>query len=170
MHALLIHAIRLAFHRDVGWTAEAAIRYSSGMPDGRSEPPPAKTKWAYEADEKPKKKHGWNKDEPGFKRVRKELVGKCPVSMTCAQAEQLLNEQSVAFHNPHAPGPIPDRLYVVHDGTVYRAAPTRPGHSFHAFPELPERLRSLPIIWRKKIWALADRLGCREQVDDWFER
>ena len=34
--------------------------------------------WVYMPDEGPKKKHHWDKNEPGFEDVRGILVGKCP--------------------------------------------------------------------------------------------
>ena len=97
-----------------------------------------------------------------------EKVGKCPANLSTAEAEALLNTQSVPFHNPKAPGPTPDRLYIVHDGVVYRAKPTRPGISFHAFPEDAEHLAGLPKRWKSQIIELADRLGCKKAVLDWM--
>lgn len=125
--------------------------------------------WLYEPDEQPKRKHRWGESHAGFAMQNGEKVGKCPADMTSAQAQALLNTQSVPFFNPKALGPNPDRLYVVHDGVVYRAHPTRPGISFHAFPEDPARLARLPKRWRDQIIELADRLGCKKAALDWME-
>jgi hypothetical protein len=124
--------------------------------------------WLYEADEQPKRKHRWKESHAGFVLESGEKVGKCPAGMSTAQAQILINTQSVPFFNPKAPGPYPDRLYVVHEGVVYRATPTRPGVSFHAFPETAERLSRLPGKWKDQILELADRLGCRKGVLDWM--
>jgi hypothetical protein len=34
--------------------------------------------WAYEVDERPKRKHHWDRNEPGFVVVGRERIGKCP--------------------------------------------------------------------------------------------
>lgn len=129
---------------------------------------PAVQLWRYEPDENPKRKHRWNKNEAGFEAHDGKLVGKCPSGISAADAERLLNEQSVPYFNPRAPGPRPDRLYVVHDGVVYRATPTQAGVSFHAFPELPERFLRLPRSVRRAVVELAERLGCKEEVERWI--
>lgn len=127
--------------------------------------------WRYQTDETPKRKHHWNQAQAGFIREGGELVGKCPASITTAQAEQLLNAQGVSWHNPRLPATAwPDCIYVVHQGVVYRAVPTVPGVSYHAFPELPERLRSLPKRLREQILLVADRLGCKKEVSEWMDR
>lgn len=125
-------------------------------------------RWRYQVDEDRKRKHHWNEPRAGFVEVGGEQVGKCPVNVTLDQAERLLNEQAVPYHNPKAPGPNPDRIYVVHEGVVYRAVPTVAGVSFHGFPDSPERLRSLPKVVRRQILDLADRLGCKDQVLKWM--
>lgn len=125
-------------------------------------------RWLYEPDEQPKRKHRWKQNHAGFEQVSGEKVGRCPANLSNEQAEALINDQSVPFVNPRAPGPTPDRLYVVHEGVVYRAKPTRAGVSFHAFPEDPEHLAGLPKRWKAEILALADRLGCKKGVEDWM--
>lgn len=124
--------------------------------------------WLYEPDEQPKKKHHWTRSFAGFLEVDGEKVGKCPSTIDAPMAEKLLNTQSLAYHNPRAPGPLPDRLYLVHSGIVYRATWTRPGVSFHAFPEDGAHLRKLPGRVRRDIVALAVRLGCRAEVEEWM--
>lgn len=124
--------------------------------------------WLYQVDEDRKRKHHWTEDRAGFIEVNGEIVGKCPVSIAVSEAQHLLNAQSVPYFNPRAPGPNPDRLYVVHRGVVYRAVPTVAGKSFHAFPELPARLRALPKAVRTQIVSLADQLGCKGEVEEWI--
>lgn len=126
------------------------------------------SRWLYEPDERPKRKHRWRHAHAGFVEQCGEKVGKCPSDLTDAMAEELLNTQAVPYFNPKARGPSPDRLYVVHEGVVYRAVPTRAGRSFHGFPESPEHLARLPRAVLAQILALAERLGCKDRVQDWM--
>jgi hypothetical protein len=129
-------------------------------------PPP----WKYQPDEDPKRKHHWSEPRAGFATEGGEKVGKCPCTITVELAERLLNQQGLPWDNPRLPtGTHPDRIYVVYDGVVYRAKPTIAGVSYHAFPELPERLRQLPKAVREQILGLADRLGCKKEVQAWMD-
>ncbi len=97
----------------------------------------------YEPDEKPKRKHHWEKDEPGFVEQRRDgqliKIGKCPKSLTNSSAELLLRK-GVGFNPPGWREVRPERIYVVHRGTVYRATVTNANTpSYHGFPELPEK-------------------------------
>jgi hypothetical protein len=104
--------------------------------------------YEYEPDEVPKRKHHWTEDRADFVFVRGTPIGKCPRSMTNAEARTLLNS-GIPWFNPRAPGAHPDRVYVVHRGVIYRATATQVGKSFHAFPELPRELRALPKPMKK---------------------
>lgn len=124
--------------------------------------------YEYEPDERPKKrKHHWDNDWAGFVRRDGVLVAKCPVSLTLERAEALLND-GVPWFNPRAPGPHPDRVYVVHDGVVYRATPTHVGRAYHGFPEHPERLRELPKRVREMILQRAQHLQQEAEVLAWM--
>ncbi|MBI1848905.1 MAG: hypothetical protein HYR85_01035 [Planctomycetes bacterium] len=68
---------------------------------------------------------------------------------------------------PRIATPSPKRIYTIHQGVVYRAVPTVPGISFHAFPELAEDFRRLPPTVRQAVLSLADKLGCLAQVRRW---
>lgn len=129
-------------------------------------PPP----WKYQPDEEPKRKHHWGESRAGFVMESGESVGKCPSTISVPLAEQLLNNQGIPWSNPRFPaGTYPDRIYVVHDGVVYRAKPTNPGVSYHAFPDSPEHLRHLPKKIREQILGLADTLGCKKEVQAWMD-
>lgn len=129
-------------------------------------PPP----WKYQPDEDPKRKHHWKGIRAGFVTVRGEVVGKCPCTISLELAEHLLNTSGIPWSNPRFPvGTHPDRIYVVHEGVVYRAMPTIAGVSYHAFPELPERLRHVPKTVRAQILTLADQLGCKKEVQAWMD-
>lgn len=97
-------------------------------------------------------------------RVGPALVGKCPRSMTIEQAEELLNA-GIVF--PVDSQGTPQRIYVVHEGTVYRATHTNPGVSFHGFPEMIERLPPDRTL-RARILERAQSLGCGEEVARWM--
>ncbi|WP_169338396.1 hypothetical protein [Lamprocystis purpurea] len=78
-------------------------------------------------------KHCWNKPEAGFvalDRGRKTIhVGKCPNTLSKAQAEQLL-QAGVSYP---LDSPEPERIYNVHEGIVYEAVNT--GDSpWHGYP------------------------------------
>lgn len=98
----------------------------------------------YEPDESPKKKHGWDRDEPGFAKVSGMKVGKCPKNLLLATAQRLL-DHGIPWSAHGAPGPHPQRIYAVHEGVPYRAARTAAG-VYHGFPEDPAVLRKLPAL------------------------
>ncbi|MBI4703269.1 MAG: hypothetical protein HY744_19300 [Deltaproteobacteria bacterium] len=124
--------------------------------------------WEYEPDEKPKRKHAWDEPYPGFVEVRGEVVGKCPAGLSNDEARELLN-QGIAWTRPRSPSlGWPDAIYVVHAGAVYRAKPTNPGVSYHAFPETGERLREVPRSLRRRILDRARELGCEQEVRRWM--
>lgn len=126
-------------------------------------------RWRYEADETPKRKHHWNREEAGFVRVGSTLVGKCPAGLTLSVAEQLIND-GIEFRPPGWSRAYPQRIYVVHEGVVYRATPTNPGSSYHGFPERGSELRRLPrSIWNR-ILERAETLGCSEAVKRWMQQ
>ncbi len=125
-------------------------------------------KWKYEPDERPKRKHHWDKDVPGFVSIAGEIVAKCPRNLSLERAEELINE-GIPFDSDRAGvGPWPGTIYVVHEGAVYRAKPTSPGVSYHGFPETAERCRKLPRTVRNAILARADELGCGVEVRRWM--
>jgi hypothetical protein len=125
--------------------------------------------YRYEPDEKPKKKHHWDEDRAGFVFVKDTPIGKCPVSPTNDKAAALLND-GIPWANPRVSGNHPDRIYVVHDGVVYRATSTNAGRSYHGFPELPRRLRELDKKVKRQILERAASLGQEAAVRAWFER
>ena len=123
-------------------------------------------KWKYEADEVPKRKHAWNKSHAGFVIVRGVQVGKCPNGLSPSEAERLLNDGlsvSPKRWNKHYPW----RIYVVHNGVLYRAKPTNPGVSYHAFPESARGFDWLPKDIRDQIFTHAQKLGQLKQVKTW---
>ena len=124
------------------------------------------TAWRYEPDENPKRKHAWSRAHAGFVVVQGVEVGKCPNNISIAEAGRLLNT-GIPVHAPRSATPYPTRIYVIHDGVVYRATPTNPGVSYHAFPEKADEFRRLPRGVQGAILSEADRLGHGEAVRRW---
>ena len=122
--------------------------------------------WTYEHDEKPKRRHAWSEGRSGFVEVNGYSVGKCPNDVTTSEAELHLNAGVPMFPErwEHS---WPKRIYVIFRQELYRATPTNPGVSYHAFPERPEEYRRLPRDTQKAILDLAKKLTCEEQIRQW---
>ncbi|PZR16693.1 MAG: hypothetical protein DI536_05930 [Archangium gephyra] len=126
----------------------------------------------YEPDEKPKKKHHWANDFPGFIELPPKSgiqVGKCPSSLTPALAEPILR-RGVGFNPPRWDKPWVERIYVVHQGTVYRATVTNANTpSYHGFPELPSRFPKHREL-REAVQKLATEESAESaaQVKEWL--
>jgi len=125
--------------------------------------------WRYDPGEKPKRKHAWSQPHAGFVKMGGHLVGKCPKGLTLEVAETLLNdgieEEAVGRGGTH-----PQRIYVVHEGVLYRAVPTLKGISYHAFPELPKGFKQLDDELKRKIWDRAKELGQEKELKQWLRR
>lgn len=135
------------------------------------EAPGGDRRFRYEPGERPKRRHHWSNDYPGFVKVRGAPVGKCPSDISMERAEELLNA-GIPYEPDQPEGGVatgwPGRVYVVHNGAIYRATLTSPG-VYHAFPELPARLRELPRRFREKLLARARELGCERETRRWME-
>jgi len=130
---------------------------------------PKVTTWTYDPGESPKKKHGWNKNEAGFIKRGKALVGKCPKGFSKKLAQDLINN-GIPEINPRATQPHPMKIYVVHDGVLYRAVPTEAGKSYHGFPERPRVLDELDDELKAAIWNRARKLGQKKELTIWLRR
>jgi hypothetical protein len=125
-------------------------------------------RWVYEPDERPKRKHHWDRPHAGFVKVRGMWVGKCPNDVSIEEAEHLLN-QGLQLPLGQATD-APRRICIIHRQILYRATPTNPGRSYHAFPERPVEIRQLPRAEREAILQLAERQGCRATIEQWLRR
>lgn len=97
-------------------------------------------------------------------------MGKCPTSISFDLAEQLINDDHrVEYSPPRWRASYPERIYVIHDGHLYRATPTVPGRSYHGFPESKIRAQELPKALKDRILALARELHCEAQVAKWIK-
>ena len=124
--------------------------------------------WEYEADERPKRKHGWRHAYAGFVERYGVAVGKCPNGMSLERASALLN-QGIRFDPVGSSGSWPKRIYILdEDGVLYRAVPTVPGRSYHGFPELPAEFVRLPRFLQEAIWERARELDCEEGLRKWL--
>jgi len=126
--------------------------------------PPAN--WLYVPDETPKRKHGWDRSYAGFVEVSGVVIGKCPNTLGLAEAQELINN-GLELRKPRDRASHPRRIYVVHEGVVYRATPTVPGVSYHGFPERPAEFRRLPRSARNQILDRAREQGQFETVVRW---
>ena len=122
----------------------------------------------YEADEQPKNKHRWREpqDSAGFKVVSGVKIGKCPSNLDVQQAREILNE-GVPYSHERWGKSHPCAIFGVYEGVLYRAKPTNPGRSYHAFPADPDNFKWGSDL-KSKILDLATRKGCREGVERWM--
>lgn len=124
--------------------------------------------WKYEPDEVPKHKHNWEHDFAGFISVNHDtFVGKCPHGMTLEDAQALL-QTAIEWSPRNWRSDFPKRLYVVHEGVLYRATPTNPGVSYHAFPEHPTRFPRSGQALKAAVLLEAERQGCEAEIRKWM--
>jgi hypothetical protein len=121
-----------------------------------------------------RRKHCWKQDDADFVDVDGHLVGKCPKTITDDIAEKLLN-QAVAEPDPFAvpgrPASLwPKRLYTVHRGVIYEAAPTQPGKSYHGYPWRGRPGRGpLPTEVIDQLRVKAEAEGFLEEFESWLD-
>lgn len=126
----------------------------------------------YETDETPKRKHHWDLDRAGFVEHPPNSgvwIGKCPRNLSMLEAEALIRG-GVGFSPPNWQAAHPERIYVVHLGTVYRATITNPASpSYHGFPELPSKFPRFREL-REAVLAQAEEEGAEslKSVRDWM--
>jgi hypothetical protein len=127
--------------------------------------------WTYEPDEDPKEKHHWANQHAGFETDRDgELVGKCPSGLSLKAAEDLINSEDRAIEwRPRGwRRRYPQRIYVIHNGVLYRATPTNPEVSYHGFPAHSSRFPKRAQKLRKEILRKARELECEPEVKEWM--
>ena len=124
--------------------------------------------WRYEPEE-PKWKHAWEHDRAGFQTVHGVPVGKCPNSVSNAEAERWLAE-AWPWSPSNWPRSYPQRMYYVHEsGVLYRATPTNPGRSYHGFPEHPDLFPRGAATLKRDLLAVATEKGCEDELRDWMD-
>ena len=126
-------------------------------------------RWCYDPGESPKRKHGWAEDVAGFRKQGKVLVGKCPKGLKQETAEELINA-GIAEVNLRQESEHPKRIYVIHDGVLYRAVSTEPGKSYHGFPELPRIFDELDDELKSAIWERAKQTGQEKEFKKWLRQ
>ena len=121
-------------------------------------------RWVYDGGAG-RKKHRWNNPYPGFEQLNGMWIGKCPCDVKLEEAEELLNDGVEEFNElDECPDGHPDSIYLIYRCWIYRAYPTQPGTSYHAYPACPRELKHLPKSTKTKIVALAERKGCANSV------
>lgn len=101
----------------------------------------------------------FNNDNPKF------YTGLCPRGISDALKEALL-EEAVADGPGDREIDFPKRLFVVHDGTIYRAETTDWGKSYHAYPYRGKMGRALLA----RMSQMAAEKGCQKSFDDWVNK
>lgn len=92
----------------------------------------------------------------------RRVVGLCPNNLQHADHQRLLNE-AVPDGNGDRSIDFPKRLYVVHDGAIYRAETTDWGKSYHGYPYRGKMGRGL----LEKLRAMAEEKGCAAELEQW---
>lgn len=101
----------------------------------------------------------FHNDNPKF------CTGLCPRGIAEELKATLLNE-AIADDPGDREIDFPKRLYVVHEGAIYRAETTDWGKSYHAYPYRGKLGRSL----LDRLTQMADDKACRKDFDDWVNR
>jgi len=90
----------------------------------------------------------------------KKIIGKCPRTISEQERDRLL-QIAVAATNPDREISVPDRLYCVHQGTIYEAQTSDHGETYHAYPFRGK----LAAAILQKLRDLADKERCREAFE-----
>jgi len=83
--------------------------------------------------------------------------------MTGESAEKLLND-GIPVHNPRNDIGCPNEIFNVHEGVIYRAVPTLPGKSYHAFPEI-----NMPLEIEIRLLGRAGGKGLPKEIAEMVE-
>lgn len=123
--------------------------------------------WLYERGDR-RHKHCWSKDEADFEPSNKGSVGKCHSSITDEVAQRLLRS-GVSYNAPGSNNVT--HVYAVYRGTIYEAAPTRVGISFHGYPWRGGQGRpALPSRILKKLRQQAEVENCAREFEAWLKK
>lgn len=112
-------------------------------------------------------KHVGKSDKPEIEYVTsnpRHRVGRCPHKMPDTLKTQLLNE-AISADNGDREIDFAKRLYVVHEGAIYRAETTDWGISYHAYPYAGKLGRSLLT----ELGKMAAAKGCHAEFDIWVK-
>jgi hypothetical protein len=80
-------------------------------------------------------KHCWNEQRADFVTSGAGVIGKCPSTLSKAQARDLLNDAEFEGKqlNQSVAVALPERVWNVHEGVIYEAVPSGPG-AYHGYP------------------------------------
>ena len=113
-------------------------------------------------------RHVGNKDEPEILLVDgspRHFLGKCPRGISVSQKTALLNE-AIPDDNGDREIDFDKRLYVVHEGAIYRAETTNWGVSYHAYPYAGKLGKTMIAV----LGAMAEQKDCRKEFDKWVAK
>ncbi|EAZ98221.1 hypothetical protein [Marinobacter sp. ELB17] len=115
-------------------------------------------------------KHRWKHDFAGFEPGDKGQIGKCPKSITEQLATEILN-QGVPYYDDLG-DEIPSKIYSVHKGVIYEAAPTMPGISWHGYPWRGNLRGRRPLSSRivRKLKKMAEKSGHSKEFEQWLKQ
>ncbi|QCL97745.1 hypothetical protein FY140_24415 (plasmid) [Agrobacterium tumefaciens] len=108
-------------------------------------------------------KHVGSGDVPEFEIDNdnpKKIIGKCPKTISAQERDRLL-EIAIAASNPDREIEVPNKLYSVHEGTIYEAQTSDHGETYHAYPFRGKLSASI----LRQLGELADREECRAEFD-----
>jgi hypothetical protein len=124
-----------------------------------------KTERAYDKGER-RFKHVGRTPYPEFRFEHdpRRRVGLCPNNLTHADHTRLL-KNAIPEANGDRTVEFPKRLYVVHDGAIYRAETTDWGKSYHGYPYKGKLGRGMA----ERLREMATALKCLEAFEAWME-
>lgn len=92
------------------------------------------------------------------------MIGKCPATLSKAQAEVLLNN-GIGYPNGAA---LPERIYAVHEGVVYEAVCS--GGNWHGYPwRLRPGRKAIPTQIKDQLEQHARNQGCYPTFKKWMK-
>lgn len=126
---------------------------------------PEQKEWIYDRGDN-RHKHHWKHDRAGFEPEGKHGKGKCHSSISDEIAQRMLRE-GMKYNAPGSE--IVTHVYAVYRGTIYEAAPTQPGISYHGYPWKGDQGRpALPPRIVRELRKRAVSEGYSKEFEDWL--
>jgi len=117
-------------------------------------------------------KHCWSEPRADFVTTGVGTIGKCPSTLSKAQARELLNDAEFEGRQPNqsVADVLPERAWNVHEGVIYEAVPSGPG-AYHGYPWCgrPSRNRLARSV-KRALQQKAERQGYGREFRDWLDR
>jgi hypothetical protein len=117
-------------------------------------------------------KHCWSEPRADFVTTGVGIVGKCPSTLSKAQARELLNDAEFEGKQPDQTvvEVMPERVWNVHEGVIYEAVSSGLG-AYHGYPwrGRPGRNRLARGV-KRALQQKADTQGYGREFQDWLKR